>query len=193
MAQQSAIIQDVESPLTDILTLDSSIVLDIKYATSDNFLATPLYAEPKCYLRLPVALRVIKAHRYLQNLGYGLKIYDCYRPLSVQERMWEKVPNPRYVADPKKGSNHNRGCAVDAGLVDKYGRSVPMPTEFDNFTPRAQHGYDALTEEQMNHRELLKEAMAAGGLKPITSEWWHYYDPDCRDFEILDIPIGELK
>ncbi len=181
-----------DEPLMDILTLDSSIVLDLKYATDENFLNVPLYKVAKCYLRTSVALRVVKAHKYLQSQGYGLKLYDCYRPISVQWLMWETMPNPRYVADPRKGSNHNRGCAVDAGLVDDFGQDVDMPTGFDNFTNRAHHNYADLPEKQIRHRSLLKEAMEKGGLKPITSEWWHYYDPDCLGFDILDVPIEDL-
>ncbi|MBC7186394.1 MAG: M15 family metallopeptidase [Calditrichaeota bacterium] len=178
--------------LVDIRGLDSTIVVDLKYATADNFVGDTLYAANVCFLRRPTAERLVRVQRRLREAGLGLKVYDCYRPLSVQWRMWELVPDTRYVADPRKGSRHNRGAAVDVTLVDSNARELPMPSSFDDFTERASRSFMAAPPEALHHRALLEEAMTAEGFLPLPSEWWHFDDPEWQRYPVLDIPLEKL-
>ncbi|HEU4496854.1 MAG TPA: M15 family metallopeptidase [Flavobacterium sp.] len=147
---------------------------DMKYATSDNFLKTKVYDCGECYLRLKTVKSLIKANEAFVRLGYKIKIYDCYRPLEVQKKMWEIVSDPAYVADPSKGSIHNRGGAVDITLTDYSGNELDMGTKFDHFGPEASHDYKQLPEDVMANRRLLKSVMIKNGFKSFASEWWHY-------------------
>jgi len=178
--------------LINLMQLDSSFVLDMRYATNNNFLGTVLYSRADCYLRESTAIRLVAVQRKLKTHGLSLKLFDCYRPLSVQWKMWRKVPNPKYVADPRKGSQHNRGCAVDVSLVDAEGKELPMPTDHDDFTLQAHWSFTDLPENVLKNRQILREAMEGGGFRSITTEWWHYSDPGCSSQAILDIPISEL-
>jgi len=159
---------------TDVMDLDSSILLDLKYATTDNFVKTKMYDCGRCFLRPKVAKAVVTAHQRLQEQGLGLKMYDCYRPRPIQWKLWEKVPDPRYVADPNKGSMHNRGGAVDLTIVDSLGEELDMGTAFDFFGKKAYHAFTDLPQEVLDHRTLLKETMGSVGFAPISTEWWHY-------------------
>ncbi|MEN0045560.1 MAG: M15 family metallopeptidase [Bacteroidota bacterium] len=158
----------------DISDLDTSIVLDLKYATTDNFVETQMYDCGRCFLRPKVAKAVLIAHQNLQKQGLGLKMYDCYRPRPIQWKLWGKLPDPRYVADPKKGSMHNRGGAVDLTIVDSLGNELDMGTPFDFFGPRAYPSFTDLPQEVLNNRKLLQGTMASVGFAPISTEWWHY-------------------
>lgn len=175
--------------LVDIRELDSTIVVDLKYATADNFLHDTLYSANICLLRRAVAERLVKVHKMLQAEGLGLKIWDGYRPLSVQKKMWQKLPDPRFVADPARGSNHNRGAAVDVTLVDRYGNELEMPTKFDDFSPAAASDYPYGSATARKNRERLKQAMRSQGFRPTSSEWWHFNAHDCKKYSILDIPL----
>jgi D-alanyl-D-alanine dipeptidase len=179
--------------LTDISTLDSTILLDIRYATENNFLGIALYESSTCYLRTSTAIRLIRVQKSLREKGLGIKIYDGYRPLDVQKRMWEKVPDPRYVSNPEKGSNHNRGCAVDVTLVDQDGYELKMPTDFDHFSEKSHLDYMDLPQEIINNRDLLQLEMEKAGFIPIRTEWWHFNDPDCRYYDVLNIPFSKLS
>lgn len=159
---------------TEVATLDSTIAIDLKYATTDNFVHTVMYDCGRCLLRPEVAQAVVKAHRQLQKQGLGLKMFDCYRPRPIQWKLWEKVPDPRYVADPRKGSMHNRGAAVDLTMVDSLGNELDMGTPFDFFGKQAWHSYKKLPEEVLQHRQLLKSTMESLGFQPTKTEWWHY-------------------
>ena len=119
--------------LADVGRLDPSIIQDIKYATADNFTGQVLYPSARCLLRDPVAWRLLRVHRNLRSQGLGLKVFDCYRPIEVQRKMWSIYPDADYVANPVSGSRHNRGASVDVGLVDASGRELPMPSRFDEF------------------------------------------------------------
>jgi len=178
-----------ETELVDVLSIDSSFVIDLKYATEENFLQKPVYKTQKCYLLKPAALMLSEANSQLKKHGLKIKIFDGYRPHSVQKLMWELVPNSMYVADPAKGSSHNRGCAVDVTLVDSLGNELLMPTGFDDFTEKAHHDFMDLPEEAIKNRELLKKIMVDAGFIPLQSEWWHYSTPGCSDNEILDMPL----
>lgn len=158
----------------ELVDLDSSIMLDIRYATENNFVGKVLYACPRCFLRPEAALAVVAAHQELKTEGLGLKMFDCYRPRDVQYRLWEIFPQPGYVADPSKGSIHNRGGAVDLTIVDSTGQQLDMGTAFDFFGPKANHTYTDLPEEVLASRLKLKKLMKKHGFSAIRSEWWHY-------------------
>jgi D-alanyl-D-alanine dipeptidase len=139
-----------------------------------------------------VALKVHEIQRELEYQGFGLKIWDAYRPLPIQHILWSHVPDERYVADPQKGSSHNRGAAIDLTLVDAQGRELPMPTLFDDFTERAHLAYEDLPQEILAHRELLISVMVRGGFTPIPTEWWHFNDNLAEHYSILSISFEEL-
>ena len=127
--------------MVDISDMDSTMVIDLRYATTDNFLNDTLYSANICLLRKPVAERLVQVQKYLRKKSLGLKVWDGYRPLSVQKKMWETLPDPKFVANPKRGSNHNRGAAVDVTLVDLEGNELEMPTGFDDFSEKANIQY----------------------------------------------------
>jgi D-alanyl-D-alanine dipeptidase len=149
-------------------------VYDMKYASSDNFLKAKVYDCAECFLRLKTVKAMLNANMVFMKKGYKIKIFDCYRPLDIQKRMWKIVPNPSYVADPSKGSIHNRGGAVDITLVDANGLPLDMGTTFDFFGVEASHSYQNLSQEIKANRELLKTIMIQNGFNSLDSEWWHY-------------------
>ncbi len=151
---------------------------EIRYATKDNFVGEAVYESARCFLRKAAAEKVMRAAAELRGKGFGIVFYDCYRPLAVQEKLWAKKPDPRYVMNPKQGSMHNRGGAVDAGLFDlKTGTIVEMPSAYDEFTERAHHSYAKGSKAATAHRAVLKGAMEKAGMRAIATEWWHYSDP----------------
>lgn len=159
--------------------LSDDFVYDIKYATADNFLKQAVYDCPECYLKKTTALALIKANDMFKQKGYKILVYDCYRPLDVQKKMWAILPGTHYVANPKKGSKHNRGAAVDLTLIDKNGQIVDMGTPFDFFGKEAHQTYTKLPKEILENRKLLRETLNAANFRHISSEWWHYeYRPD---------------
>jgi D-alanyl-D-alanine dipeptidase len=149
-------------------------IYDIKYATSDNFLKEKVYECASCYLRLKTVKSLISANNEFKLKGYTIKIFDCYRPLDIQKKMWNMVPNSNYVADPKKGSIHNRGGAVDITLINENGEELDMGTLFDYFGPEAAHSYSNLPEGILQNRKLLKDIMVQNNFISFDSEWWHY-------------------
>ena len=160
---------------------------DLKYATSDNFLKAKVYDCPACFLRLKTVKALIEANKEFVKKGYKIKIFDCYRPLTIQKKMWELVPNPAYVADPSKGSIHNRGGAVDITLVDTKGKELDMGTPFDFFGIEASHNYSDVSLEVKKNRALLKNTMLKNGFKSFESEWWHYNLKTAMNDKISDI------
>jgi D-alanyl-D-alanine dipeptidase len=163
-----------DSAFINISRLDSNFILDIKYATTDNFVQTKMYECGECWLRKSVAIALVEAQKSLIEKGYRIKLFDCYRPHSVQWQLWNKVPNPQYVANPEKGSMHNRGAAIDLGLADLNGNELDMGSHYDSFSKVSHHSYTDLSTEVLERRKLLKETMAKYKLKFTTSEWWHY-------------------
>ncbi|HMI07529.1 MAG TPA: D-alanyl-D-alanine dipeptidase [Flavobacterium sp.] len=149
-------------------------IYDMKYATADNFLKSKVYDCAECYLRFKTVKALIKANGKFMKKGYKIKLFDCYRPLDIQKKMWAIVSNPEYVADPKKGSIHNRGGAVDITLVDTNGKELDMGTGFDHFGKEASHNYESLPEGVKANRKLLRGVMTSFGFRIFESEWWHY-------------------
>ena len=179
--------------LVDVTRLAGGIAVELRYATANNFTRHVVYSpSARCYLRAPVAARLAAVHRLLQARGLGLKVYDCYRPRSAQQILWDLVPDERYVASPKSGSRHNRGAAVDLTLVDKHGRELPMPTPYDDFTQKAHRDYRDLPAAALRNRETLARAMGEQGFLPLPTEWWHFDDPDSARYPLTDIGFDEL-
>ena len=172
--------------LVDVKALDSAIIIDLKYATTDNFTGQVLYPSTRCLLRESVAWRLLQVQRDLQSQGLGLKVFDGYRPLTVQRKMWSIVPDENYVANPATGSRHNRGASVDVGLVDSAGRELPMPSKFDEFSERSHLDFEDAPADTLRNRQILQTAMRKGGFLPVTTEWWHFDAPDWRDFVVAD-------
>ena len=170
----------LKGKFVNIKSLSNDFILDIKYATADNFLKQAVYDCPQCYLRKATAEALVAVQKEFVKRGYSLKLFDCYRPLSVQKKMWKILPGTHYVANPAKGSKHNRGAAVDLTLVDiATGKELDMGTPFDTFSPRAHHTYTQLPKEVLDNRKLLKEVLNKYNFKSIYSEWWHYeYRPE---------------
>jgi D-alanyl-D-alanine dipeptidase len=182
----------LDEPLVEVVGLDPSIAVDIRYATSNNFVGRPMYSYGRAFLRRDAAERLVRAHESLQPHGLGIKIWDAYRPLSVQWELWEVVPDPQYVADPRRGSRHNRGAAVDVTLVDAEGNELPMPTGYDEFTEAAHRDYMDLDPAIIANRQILEDAMTAQGFTGISSEWWHFDAPGWEEFPLIDIPLGSI-
>jgi zinc D-Ala-D-Ala dipeptidase len=177
-----------DTTLVDITTLDKSIILDIRYATPNNFTQKVLYPCAKAYLRRPVALALVAAQKKFKAKGFSLKIYDAYRPLAVQWKLWEMYGNPDYVADPRKGSMHNRGAAVDVSLVDKKGQELDMGTPFDFFGEKAHTDYKNLPQKVRANRYLLRSILKSVGFSEIKTEWWHY-SYTLQNFTLSDMPF----
>lgn len=163
-----------DTTFVNLKDYSKGFVYDMKYATSDNFLKAKVYDCAECFLRLKTVKAMILANTEFIKLGYKIKIFDCYRPLDIQKRMWKIVQNPEYVANPSKGSIHNRGGAVDITIVDANGKELDMGTAFDFFGIEASHNYQNLSQEIRSNRELLKSIMIQNGFNSFDSEWWHY-------------------
>jgi len=179
--------------LVDIKEVDPRIVVDMKYASEDNFTKKKLYDSNTCFLRKPTAVKLDAVQKELEKMNLGLKVWDCYRPLAVQWIFWKILPDERYVANPATGSRHNRASAVDLTLVDSQGKELQMPTGFDDFTPRADHHFRDLPAEAIRNRELLKGLMEKAGFLSLPEEWWHYDDENWMQFDLMDIPFRDLS
>ena len=181
-----------ESDFVEIRSVDSTIAIDLRYATPSNVARRPLYPPgTPAMLRAGVAQRLAVAQKYLRERGFGLKIWDAYRPQSTQLKLWQTTHNRSFVADPNEGvgSMHTRGAAVDATLVDASGRDLPMPTGFDSFTPAALMLYQGNDPVVRGNLKLLQKAMAHGGFYASRTEWWHFAAPDWKKYP----QISELK
>jgi D-alanyl-D-alanine dipeptidase len=179
--------------LVDVQKINPRIKVEIRYATENNFTGKKLYSVGKCFLRKFVAVKLDSVQKELENYGLGIKVWDCYRPLSVQKILWSIVPDERYVANPSKGSRHNRGCAVDLTLVDSLGNELPMPTGYDDFTEKAHRNYFNLPDTLIKNRMILENVMRKYGFIPLPTEWWHFDCEGWENFSILDIPLEEIK
>jgi D-alanyl-D-alanine dipeptidase len=178
------------SRLVNIQELDSTILVDVRYATENNFTGQKLYETNKVYLIKEAAESLVKVNQYLKKkYNLRLKIFDGYRPLSVQKKMWAIMPDERYVANPAKGSRHNRGCAVDLTLVDSLGNELDMGTPYDDFTEKSHIDYKNLPERVLQNRKILQEAMTKFNFLPMRTEWWHFDYKGWEKYPILDIKI----
>lgn len=176
-----------DTDIVDASLLIDHLLLDVVYATENNFLKEKVYDCQKCYLRYETALALKKVDDQLKEKGLSVKVFDCLRPFSVQKIMWEVLPDSRYVANPnKKGSIHNRGGAIDLTIVDAEGNDIDMGTEFDHFGVESHHTYTDLDSTTLAYRQLLKEAMEDAGFKSLTTEWWHYTFKSNYNYSIAD-------
>jgi D-alanyl-D-alanine dipeptidase len=183
-----------EAYLIELINLDKSIKLDIRYATTNNFMGRQVYPEARAFLQRPAAEAVVRVHTKLKDQGLGLVIYDGYRPWTITKLFWESVSLEKrvFVADPDIGSKHNRGCAVDLSIFDlKTGKEVPMPSGYDEFSERASPIYTGGTDEERRNRDLLRSLMEGEGFIVNKNEWWHFDHKDWEDFEISDISFAE--
>ena len=181
-------IEVLDTSFVNLKEYSTDFVYDMKYATETNFLKSKVYDCAECYLRLKTVKALIKANSKFMKLGYKIKLYDCYRPLDVQKKMWALVSNPSYVANPSKGSIHNRGGAIDITLVDFTGKELDMGTPFDFFGPEASHDYKDFSKEIIANRALFKKIMISSKFQSFDSEWWHYNLKNAK----LD-PISNFK
>jgi D-alanyl-D-alanine dipeptidase len=187
-AHASAGPREKPDDLVEVARYVPDAVLDIRYATANNFTGEVLYPTATCKLRRSVAQRLARAAKLLRAQQRRLLVWDCYRPRSIQELLWKKVPDERYVADPKKGSRHNRGAAIDVGLVDKDGAAVTLPTGFDDFTEAA-HRDHALVGDKSVEGKRLEAAMTKAGFVAMPTEWWHFDAPDASKVALSDEPL----
>jgi D-alanyl-D-alanine dipeptidase len=181
--------------LVELVTLDPTIELDIRYAGTNNFLSTKMYDEARAYLQRPAAEAVVRVHLALRARGYGLLIHDAYRPWYVTKMFWDATPADKrdFVADPAQGSRHNRGCAVDLTLFDlRTGAAVQMPSLYDEMSERAYPTYAGGTRDERARRDLLRQAMEAEGFAVYEFEWWHFDYRDWREYPILNVAFDRI-
>jgi D-alanyl-D-alanine dipeptidase len=184
-----------KSDLVELVKIDSSIHLDIRYATSNNLVGRPVYTEARAFLQRPAALALAEANKELKKLGYGVLVFDGYRPWSVTKLFWDITPDDKkqFVADPKKGSRHNRGCAVDLSLYElTSGKEVQMPGVYDEMSERSYPDYKGGTEEQRKLRDLLRAHMEAQGFTVYPYEWWHFDFKEWKAYGIENKPFSKL-
>ena len=184
------------SDLVELVTLDSTIRLEIRYATTNNFMGASMYSQSRAFLQRPAAEALVKAHQALVREGYGLLIHDAYRPWYVTWMFWEATPDSQhaFVADPVTGSRHNRGAAVDLTLyVLKTGRSVRMPSGYDEFSERAYAAYPGGTDAERARRALLTRFMEAEGFTVNPTEWWHFDFNGWREYPVLNTPFEQIR
>lgn len=184
-----------ENELVELIKLDPTLKLDIRYATKNNFLKRVIYKEAKAFLQKPVAEALIKVQKRVKKDDYSLLIFDGYRPWSVTKLFWDEIdPSKRnFVADPKAGSIHNRGCAVDLSLFDlKKEKEAKMPSEYDTFNESAYPSYTGGTKEERDKRDYLINAMKEEDFTVHQNEWWHFDHKDCDKYEILDLTFEQI-
>jgi len=184
-----------EADLVELVMLDKTIKLDIRYATANNFVGRPVYPEARAFLQPPAAEALLRVHKKLKEQGLGLVIFDGYRPWTITKLFWDVVPDDKrkFVADPAKGSKHNRGCAVDLSIYDHTaGKLIPMPSGYDEFTDRASPDYKGGNEEETRNREMLRRLMEAEGFTVNPNEWWHFDYKDWEQYAIYDVAFSEI-
>lgn len=179
--------------LVEIKKAIPSIALDIRYATKNNFMKQVMYKQPRAFARKPVVEQLKAIQAELAKKGYGLKIFDAYRPYAITIAFYEKASDKNFVANPSKGSKHNRGCAVDLTIIDlKTGKDVPMPTPYDSFEAAAAPHFNELPVEIIKNRDFLIATMHAHGFKVIYNEWWHFDFNGWQDYDLMDIDFAAL-
>jgi D-alanyl-D-alanine dipeptidase len=179
--------------LADIKKAIPGIILDIRYATSNNFMKQVMYKQARAFARKPVVEQLKKIQAELNSKGYGLKIFDAYRPYAITVAFYKKASNKAFVANPAKGSKHNRGCAVDLTLIDlKTGLDIDMPTPYDSFEPQASPTYKDLPKPVIKNRDYLISVMHRHGFRVIDNEWWHFDFTGWKNYALMDIPFERL-
>lgn len=181
--------------LVDLTTLDPRIKLDIRYATSNDFLSTPVYSSARAFLQRPAAEALLRAHRELLKQGYGVLVFDAYRPWYVTKIFWDATPPDKheFVANPAEGSRHNRGCAADISLYDlKTGREVSMTGVYDEMSERSYPSYTGGTAVERSRRDLLRREMEKQGFTVFPSEWWHFDYRDWKQYGIQNVPFEQI-
>lgn len=196
-AEPPPVVRDAQAPavreLVDLASMDAGFRFDIRYATPDNFVHATLYPVAKAYLHRNAAKALAEVQHDLAAQGLGLKIFDAYRPLSVQQWMWDLIHDDRYVSNPAiNAGRHTRGTAVDLTLVDRDGKDLPMPTPFDDFTEKAHRGAAGIPAEAAHNAKLLETTMIKHGFVPYPFEWWHFDYRDWRKHPPLDVPLEQL-
>ena len=186
-----------EADLVEIVKLDPGIRLDVRYATTNNFLHRPVYSQARAFLQRPAAEALVRANLALHAKGYGVVVFDGYRPWTVTKLFWDSATAEqrriKFVANPQNGSRHNRGCAVDLSLVElKSGAEVQMPSGYDEFSERAFPTYAGGTPESRALRELLRNAMESEGFTVYQAEWWHFDFNEWRQYRIMNTPFEAL-
>lgn len=182
-----------EFEMVELKAVIPSVQLDIRYATKNNFTKEIIYTLPKAYARKPVAEALAKVQDSLKHYNLGLKIYDAYRPYAATLRFYEVYPDTAFVANPQKGSRHNRGCAIDLTLVElSSGKEIPMPSGFDDFSEKAYPDYSKLSDTVLKNRAFLFSLMKHFGFNHISSEWWHFDYVDWRNYPLMDLSFEEL-
>ena len=190
--QQAA--ADSNQRLVDVTRYIPGIHTDVRYATTRNFTQQVLYPHPRVLLRLPAAKALKAVQQQLSARGLALKIFDAYRPYAVTEKMWTIVPDDRYAADPRKGSGHNRGVAVDLTLIQRSsGDTIPMPTGYDDFTEKAHYSYQPADTAVVANRALLRRIMEQHGFTALETEWWHFYLSDYQKYPLLDLGFDTFR
>jgi zinc D-Ala-D-Ala dipeptidase len=185
-----------EADLIELIKLDDTIKLDIRYATSNNFVGRAVYFEARAFLQRPAAEALVRVNKRLEKKGLGLMIFDGYRPWTITKLFWDVVPEDKrkFVADPARGSKHNRGCAVDLSVYDrKTGKLIAMPSGYDEFTERASPSYEGGTKLERANRDLLRRLMESDGFTVNPNEWWHFDHKDWEQYSIYDISFEEAS
>ncbi len=196
-AEPPPVVRDARAPavreLVDLATLDAGLHFDLRYATPDNFVHATLYPVAKAYLHRDAAKALVEVQRELAAQRLGLKIFDAYRPLAVQQRMWDLIHDERYVSNPAlNAGRHTRGTAVDLTLVDRDGQELPMPTPFDDFTESAHRDAAGISADAAHNSKLLETTMLKHGFLPYPFEWWHFDFHDWKTHPPLDVPLDKL-
>jgi len=180
--------------LVRLLDLDQEFIIDLKYATEDNFTKSKVYDSPECYIDENTAVNLIRAKNILKSKGFGVKIWDAYRPVSAQQKFWDLVPNTTFVARPPDmktftdfRNSHMNGQCVDVSLVSLNGEEIPMPSKFDDFSPRARLDFEGTQGEARKNAEILRDSMVEAGFEPYDGEWWHFYDRNTSPVKYSDI------
>lgn len=184
-----------EAHLVELITLDSTIKLDIRYATDNNFVGKTVYPEARAFLQKPAAKALLRVHKKLKKQGLGLLIFDGYRPWAITKLFWEVASEDKrkFVANPEKGSKHNRGCAIDLSIYDlKSNLPVEMPSGYDEFTERASPDYAGGTQQERDNRDKLRKLMEDEGFTVNANEWWHFDYKNWEDYAIYDISFADV-
>ena len=190
---QASIKSNPDNELVEIKKAIPNITLDIRYATQNNFMQQVMYRQARAFARKPVVNALKKIQQELNKKGLGLKIFDGYRPYAITIEFYKKASDKNFVANPAKGSKHNRGCAVDLTLINlKTGKELPMPTPYDSFSAAAAANYEPVSPVQRKNRNLLISTMAKYGLKVLENEWWHYDFVGWKNYQLMDIPFEKL-